>query len=749
MKIFYSINKFHSFFFYPVMLKWLCIYLVTVRSMFSLTAIQKINLEKDSICLKDTIKILSKINKNYDFDKYQNTTQLLNDFFSDDYQILDLDLSYLDLESIPNPLAMYLKNLQFLDISHNKKLKNNSEWTSLLPKETLKKLSLKKCCLTNDAFDFISKIDSLEDLDISGNMLSKIDNSDSFRRILTKLKHLNISYCGLSGDSFAFICENGINLESLNFSGNSLNAHIENKDNKPICIGYNMKSLVLSNCFLKSHHLKNILIRKNLIEINLSENDFSEIDDSLIKMLFQSSLLIYDGTKSSKEPLDASIPQCCQSVNHEMPMTFDSTLYRLSFCNLKSINLRNCDIKSSSFIENLFNITNLKALNLSENDISKSLEKLMICSAKNTIEKLEISNCSIERVRIFKILSEFPHLTFLDVSENNFRFNFDRDFSLGNLENTLTHLNIDNCHFNIYGLCAIFNCAPLVYLSASDNCFSLLQGRIDFKKLTNLEEVYINNSILSPYVLIEFMKCNSLRKLNVSNNNLNELKFIQTDNSLLENLSKSLEELHINRCYLTQQSLNLITNFPNLKYLYASSNNFEIFDINSAVLGCSKYSLELIIMDKSKLNDYSLKYLTGCVKLKKLVVSRNAFGLKSIDFGCAKESLKEIDLSWSNLNGCLFNAITECSKLETLVAISSNLLILDEDFELKKLENSLKRIDFSNSTLSVEFIEAFSKCGEIEVLNISNSVFDDKSKLKYVLIAFRNQFKSNLRLINT
>jgi uncharacterized protein YjbI with pentapeptide repeats len=388
--------------------------------MFSLTDNQKINLENDSICLKDTIKILSKINKNYDFDRHQNTTQLLNDFFSDGYQILDLDLSYLDLESIPSPLAMYLKNLQFLDISHNKKLKNNSEWISSLPKETLKKLSLKKCCLTNDAFDFISKIDSLEDLDISGNMLSKIDSSDSFRKILTKLKRLNISYCGLSGDSFAFICENGINLESLNFGGNSLRAHIENRDNKPICIGYNVKSLVLSNCFLKSHHLKKILIHKNLIEINLSENDFSEIDDGLIEILFHSSLSGYHSQKSSTEPSTASIPQDCKSENHEMPMTFDSTLYKLSFCNLKSINLRNCDIKSSSFIENLFNITNLKALNLSENDISKSLEKLMICSAKNTIEKLEISNCSIERIRIFRILSEFPHLSFLDISENIF-----------------------------------------------------------------------------------------------------------------------------------------------------------------------------------------------------------------------------------------------------------------------------------------------------------------------------------------
>ena len=571
-------------------------------------------------------------------------TGIMNIFFYELPYNKEVDLSYMNKERIPMVLARKMKNVEKLNLSNGQSWKLNEEWFEQFS-SNLKELSLRNCYLKTSDFEAIDNLRALESLCISENCNLNV-NSPRFISIIKRLKHLDVSYCRLSEKSLNTIFKHATKLESLNFSGNILNRMFNTSSISPEIIK-NLKVLKLRRCELVSSDLESIFMFDNLIELDLSLNHFSEINANTLQKLFEST---------SIDPSFTEHPKFRRNI----------------IKNLKSLSLQGCRIISKTFVEKIFDLQSLEALDISDNFlINFDFSEIVKGRARNSLKVLNVKKCNFSGPTNLKSLTSFPHLETLDIS-SNYLETIPIGFEIGCSKNSLKSVFIEFSHLTYLGLQPFTDCPKLEVLNASLN---------DFRDMP--QDFTLGSS------------------------------------------KHSLKSVKIDRSSLKPQGLRAFTDCIHLENLSACGSDFEYIS-EDFVFGCSKNSLKTINLSICKLGPIGLKVVTDCPKLEKLDVSHNRFTHLEEDFsfGSSRNSLKEINISNTDLHYHGLKAITNCSKLEKLIAYHNQMADIPNDFNFGSSRNSLREIDLSDCVMFFNGLKAISQCTRLEHLNVSHNCFD-------------------------
>ena len=409
---------------------------------------------------------------------------------------------------------------------------------------------------------------------------------------------------------------------------------------------------------------------------------------------------------------------------------------------IEVLNLSNKDIKELNGIEYL---TNLKELNLENNQLKKvnlryNEELITLNLSNNNLDKINLNfNKLLEYVNLSKNnLTKFDTLPIskvkqLDLSNNNLSdiklTNMKDIISLRLKNNKLKDINLKN-NLLLEELDISFN--NIKELSYFSNLTSL-----DIEK-TDIEDVIVNKELKrvnigsTKFKNIDFIKnLELLEELNISNTDIDSLD--------LSNYKK-LKTLDISNTYL--EKFNIKENTL-LEILKASKAHIKNIDLSN--------NKELVLLDLSnnKIEEISLKEL---VNLKDLNLSNNK--LKSLDLS---KNTKLINLVLNENELTEVNTL-EFKDLETLEIANNNIEKLDlkNNVNLTKLNISstkikdinvehlkkLKNLNISN--LNIKEIRPF----DILEVDYSNNAINDISVFKDVLNDINKKVLFNDQVIN-
>ena len=620
-------------------------------------------------------------------------TGIMNIFFYELPYNKEVDLSYMNKERIPMVLARKMKNVEKLNLSNGQSWKLNEEWFEQFS-SNLKELSLRNCYLKTSDFEAIDNLRALESLCISENCNLNV-NSPRFISIIKRLKHLDVSYCRLSEKSLNTIFKHATKLESLNFSGNILNRMFNTSSISPEIIK-NLKVLKLRRCELVSSDLESIFMFDNLIELDLSLNHFSEINANTLQKLFEST---------SIDPSFTEHPKFRRNI----------------IKNLKSLSLQGCRIISKTFVEKIFDLQSLEALDISDNFlINFDFSEIVKGRARNSLKVLNVKKCNFSGPTNLKSLTSFPHLETLDIS-SNYLETIPIGFEIGCSKNSLKSVFIEFSHLTYLGLQPFTDCPKLEVLNASLNDFrDMPQDFTLGSSKHSLKSVKIDRSSLKPQGLRAFTDCIHLENLSACGS---DFEYISED--FVFGCSKnSLKTIIIESVKLSHHVLCIFTDCPKLTKLVASFNLFFMIP-EAFALGCSKHSLKDIKISNCGLNRHGLRAFTDCCNLERLSAHGNSLGdiPEGFTLKCSKNSLKEINLAECNLNINGLKAIADCHNLEKLSVSGNRFNEITEDFTLGCSRNSLKEINISNSYLNHYGLKAVTNCCKLEKLYVSGNEF--------------------------
>ncbi|XP_038991792.1 receptor-like protein 9b isoform X2 [Hibiscus syriacus] len=378
--------------------------------------------------------------------------------------------------------------LKGLDLSYT--MYRNKGWylnaSMFLPFVELKSLNLRHNaiagCIQNEGFKKLSTaLNNLEILDLSGNQLN-----DSSMLSLRLSNLTNLKYLDLSGNQIE-------SLQSFNDAGTKLKqfAHLEelylggnlfnNSAFASLKVFSNLKKLSMSENLLKgSLDMKDLDIFTNLRELHMSGNQFKDI-------------VIHKDEAQLRLP---KLQKLDLSFNHFRDNTF-SFLEGLS--NLESLAMIDNKLQGSIDIKGLSNLTKLKYLHLSGNQI-ESLQSFNDAGTK---------------------LKQFAHLE---------------------------ELRLDGNLFNNSAVASLKVFSNLRYLSISHN---LLKGSLDMKDLdifTNLRELHMSGNQFKDIVIHKEIK------------GLKNLKVVYLDAAFTDG---SISLLNLVEAFSTVKTLSLVGNHLN------------------------------------------------------------------------------------------------------------------------------------------------------------------------------------------
>lgn len=622
-----------------------------------------------------------------------NKSGLFDVFVHNKISLKNIDLSNL---KAAESILKVMTEVERLDLSNSNAAISASLFEN---KPKLKEVILNNCNLKEEDFEIVDKIVTLERLSISSNKRINI-KTEAFARIVRRLTHLDISDCNLDYSSFQFIFEHADKLVSLNFSRNNLN-RLNSIDRSKF--KKKLEILKLSNCNIKARDLEYIFIFENLKEIDLSVNNLSDMKRRIINRLFRKE----ENTASKRKSL----------MNYVKNRLFKKK-YTIYLNNLKTINLNNCTLDSERFIINLLNIKGLESINLSGIYRIDICRCLMNCKSKETIKRIEISNCLIFGSEIFYILNDFSSLEYLDISVNN--INSVNEFSFGNICNSLIYLNISRCEFR--NLSGIGEFKKLVYLHASFNKF--LNIPVDFNESLkeSLKEVIMRSSQLDTNSLAALFNCKNIEKLDISKNLIQNIPEYFSFNDL----EHSLKYLNVEFCNLNLNGLKAIARCSKLKVLNASGNRFldigSDLKLNRSLLN----SLNEVYLSDCEMNHYGLIAFTDCYNLEKLDVSFNSFEDLPSDYRINSRGLKELHINSCKLKS--LKSVTDCLYLKYLNASSNTFLDLADNCSLGISRNSLEYLNLSRCELKFKHVLSITKCKRLKFVDLSlNDLSDDLS----------------------
>jgi Leucine-rich repeat (LRR) protein len=356
----------------------------------------------------------------------------------------------------------------------------------------------------------------------------------------------------------------------------------------------------------------------------------------------------------------------------------------LGLTNLENLYLSPINHKA---IGDLNEMKNLRHLSITNNYLTA--EVLDTLEGNSNLTSFALSNNLLENLRFLK---GFPSIRQLDVASNKL-------ISLSSLPelSRLEEVILDNNPLR--DIEALEQCKALKVLSVDQ-----LNNKITrLPSISTLEEISAVNSYGIRVLFQNYLsKVPNLRKLNLSNNLLKDLGFLQG------NVSQNLKELDLSNGYLN--SIEELEQFPNIEKLDLSNNHPLNFDALNKLHFLKDINLEKVnIKDLNCLVSKDIKHLN--LSLNDSISSYSK--LKEL------KALMTLDLSFSN-----FNDLGELSCYHSLQNLNLNGVKLKTMAPIKAFKN-LKAL--SISWLEEKDILSILELDALEIIYVFNT---DKETIK-------------------
>lgn len=261
----------------------------------------------------------------------------------------------------------------------------------------------------------------------------------------------------------------------------------------------------------------------------------------------------------------------------------------------------------------------------------------------------------------FNILKHMTKIEYLDIS----RISFERIGNISSVEHAkhLIHLNVAENDLE---------CTPdlLQYVSASITTLNLQGNYVgklhtaSFEKLVNLEYLYLANTSLVLQNLKPFEPLKKLIKLDISQNNLDNINYTSTLSSL-----ENLRTFQATDCKIRNAS-QIFKLFEKSRYLSKLdlSGNFFLGELNAKILNGFE-ELQYLNLSNTNLSTVDFGILEHKLNLQLLDLSNNQ--LESVDFSAVLSYLNTLHLEGNHLSKIDDFTSSHFSQL-TSVSISKN-----------------------------------------------------------------------------
>ncbi|XP_058644388.1 transforming growth factor beta activator LRRC32 [Onychostoma macrolepis] len=535
---------------------------------------------------------------------------------------------------------------------------------------------------------------SIHLLDLSRNLLQNL--TDRELPALSAVQHLN-----LHTNKIQFIqpglFQDTSRLEVLDLSGNLLDLHAA----------------------LKTH----VGLLKSVRHLDLSGNGlFTDMSDYFLSDAPVLTNLSLDGnsiTKISRHTFNGSQALTSIDLHNNVIIEIEEGAFE-SLTGLSELDL---SVNSISCITD-FNLVRLKTLNLSKN----SLTNFQTVDSDLEFELLYL-DLRENKILYFPVLPQRNKLMYLDLSRNLLR-SVNCSGPLEELENLKASGYLFTDHDKPLCLCVNQrhqDLRSLLYLDLSYNQLKAIPS-LFFSSMVSLESLNISNNCLESFNVDSEGRLNSLKTLDISYNNLQNLSFG-------ENTLAALEVLYLQGNALSTLDAGIFSRLPNIRSLHLQQNLFSICpSLKGPMHNCIRLSSiptlsylylsenslvsvppsafrgsPLLILDLSQnpdmgLGPYSLSGLE--TTLAHLSLRRNQLQTLAIDFTFFRK-LKSLDLSVNRLTGV--SLWSGDSSVESLNLQNNSLVTLASD-TVFALQKSLKTLYVGSNPLSC--------CGNLYLLTL-------------------------------
>lgn len=539
--------------------------------------------------------------------------------------LIELDLSYNHLNYFPSAALQPLSKLKRIQLSGNpiKQMKENDFSSSLF--NHLTHLEVSNAQL--ESIEDLKTLKKLELLDLSSNNLNQL--AEDLFCPLTNLKKLNLAnnqltnfkslglsavyhvtghlclqelqYLDLSFNQITYLTETGLaslkNLRELNLKNNQITDineislstlnHLQSIDLSNNQISSIPSQLFRSSGELKSLHLQNNSISvlspglftglSKLSQLNLSHNEISNEHISSDTFLDLTRVVVLDLSFNRLRRINSTMFQSQYKVqilnlnDNQIESIEDNTFS--SFYNLHTLVLSNNRIKSLNdfTLNGLFVLTKLylndnELTQLADNSLKNCSTLLELYMQNNLLRSLPTA---LNVLRSLKILNLSSNIIY-EIRNASF-------FGLIHLE----EINLSKNQITNLTIGSLRDLLNLKVLDLSDNRILNLEYGV-FHDAPSLNEIYLQKNQLSD-INGQFMKLASLRKLNVSNNQITWFDYALIPEELIY--------LDLNHNQIKALGNQSPQRTVSLQYLDLSSNLIDL--INQALIPNSIRHLDL------------------------------------------------------------------------------------------------------------------------------------------------------------
>ncbi|XP_022746296.1 uncharacterized protein LOC111296318 [Durio zibethinus] len=329
------------------------------------------------------------------------------------------------------------------------------------------------------------------------------------------------------------------------------------------------------------------------------------------------------------------------------------------------------------------------------------------------------------RGKINLSLIELKHLSFLDLSNNDFRGLAIPEF-IGSMK-SLIYLNLSLANFGRAIPHSLGNLSKLRYLDLGRNSFSEAKTLQWVSGLSPLQYLDLSDANLTKAIdwLQATQKLPSLVELHLSGCTLNnDPSSIRVIPNGFQNMS-SLKFLDLSwSSFSSSSTLNWLSNLNRLQFLGLRSVNLQ-GNFSIAIRNLS--SLTHLDLSDNQLETIEPKCLESLCNLREIDLSNNVIDQEVSEIiaslpRCSLDRLESLNIASNKLSGYLPDQLGQFKNLAYL-SLSNNSISGPIPFSIGKL-SSLKVLDVSHNRLNATLPQSLGQLGNLEDLDVSNNMLE-------------------------
>ncbi|RWR78907.1 receptor-like protein 12 [Cinnamomum micranthum f. kanehirae] len=582
-------------------------------------------------------------------------------------------------------------------------------------------------------FTSLISLSSLRNLDLSNNFFSNSSIPTSISA-LSNLTHLNLSNSYFTGYVPVEISRIK-SLESLDLSSSFSFFRFRRPDFEYVVGNLSgLRELYLDNVDISSPAPESLAGLANLRSLHLS---WCNLSGAFPVEIFQ--LRDLETLDLSYNPhLTGTIPSSLGGISQLLHLDISYNSFSGEIQSLENLTqLIRLDLSSNRFsgrIPSLGSLKNVIEIVLSNNNFSGRIDYSFGENGLLNLTKLDLRDNSLNG-KIPSSLFWLPSLLHLDLSQNHFDAPFDE---FGNTPSPLEELDLSNNKLQGPIPKSLFHLVGLRVLVLSSNNFSGIVDLSSFQHFKNLSDLYLSNINLSinasrgtstsfPQITsLKLSSCN-LREFPEFLRNQSKLNFLDLSSNQIDGEIPSWIWTMGGGLYYLNLSHNMLYG-PELHTVDLSLSKLIALDLHSNKL----QGMMPIPPPSIAILDYSHNNFTSIIPAN-ISVYLNFTGFFSLSENnisgeippsiCAAKNLVVLDLSLNNLSGSIPTCLGQLNKLLVLnLGKNSFRGVIPHSF---RHGCSLRTLNLNGNLLEGSLPQSLANCTQLEVLNIGNNLIKD------------------------